>query len=356
MKGKYEIWLTLGISCLFVMSPCAGHGASLTIGNTISMTDIDGVEIAAGSPVYVNSSGQLGTVTSSGIITVNCSATPPQSLQDAINAAQTGDTIQVTGTCNGGVTIPDEKLKLTLDGQNVATLHESNGDHNTLTVKGRAITIKNFTITGGHSGIVVQQGGTAIIDHNDVSGAMNPNDGAIDVVIFSQAVIINNNIHNNSGFGILVNESSSARIGFISYPFYPDDTPSPNTIQSNGGAGILVGELSNARITGNTIADNLQDGINVGKLSHANIANNTINGNIGNGINVSWNSGVNLGEDNPTTYIQQPNITTVNNGLYGINCSYGGYVRAHLGSTNPINGNSGPSSMDTSCPRSIVTP
>jgi hypothetical protein len=37
-KGKYQIWLTLGISCLLVMLPCAGYGADLSIGNTVSTT------------------------------------------------------------------------------------------------------------------------------------------------------------------------------------------------------------------------------------------------------------------------------------------------------------------------------
>ena len=36
-KGRYQVWLTLGIFCVFVILPCAGYGASLTIGNTVSV-------------------------------------------------------------------------------------------------------------------------------------------------------------------------------------------------------------------------------------------------------------------------------------------------------------------------------
>ncbi len=38
MKGKrrYQIWMILGVSFLFVLLPCAGYGAGLTIGNSLS--------------------------------------------------------------------------------------------------------------------------------------------------------------------------------------------------------------------------------------------------------------------------------------------------------------------------------
>jgi hypothetical protein len=38
MKGKYQIWLTIGISCLFTILPCEGYGADLSIGNNVSTT------------------------------------------------------------------------------------------------------------------------------------------------------------------------------------------------------------------------------------------------------------------------------------------------------------------------------
>jgi hypothetical protein len=353
MKGKYEIWLTLGISCLFVMSPCAGYGASLTIGNTVSVTGIDGASIEAGSPVYIDNSGQLGTVTSSGIITVNCSAIPPQSLQAAVNAAQPGDIIQVTGTCTENVLIQEEKQRLTLDGQNAATLQAATSNMIMLNVRGKGILIKNFTLTGGH-GIHVERGSTAVIDHNEIhdTGDQN-NNAAINVVQSSFAVIVNNNIHNNPWDGILVNETSTARIGFDrTY----DSVPSPNTIQSNGGRGITVTQTAMAWIIGNTIAANTGDGIGVFRGSSANIASNTINGNGGDGVNVSHNSSIFLGEDSPVNFFDLPNITTTTNSRYGIECSGGGFVKAHLGSTNPINGTLGQTLINSSCPNSIVTP
>jgi hypothetical protein len=38
MRGKYQIWLTLGVSCLFVILPYVGWGADISIGNNVSTT------------------------------------------------------------------------------------------------------------------------------------------------------------------------------------------------------------------------------------------------------------------------------------------------------------------------------
>jgi hypothetical protein len=45
-KGRHQIWMTLGISCLLVISPCAGYGADLSIGNAMT---INGDLIVTGS-------------------------------------------------------------------------------------------------------------------------------------------------------------------------------------------------------------------------------------------------------------------------------------------------------------------
>lgn len=284
-------------------------------------------------------------------ITVTC---PGQSLQAAVNAAQLGAVINVTGTCSESVTIPDEKQGLTLDGQNVATLTPPTSN-NALTVRGKGILIQNFTITGGLNGIYVNRGASATINHNNIH-----NTGANGIIVnqSSFAVIKNNTIQLNPSVGISVSENSTARIGF---DFTTDSAASPNTIQNNGGRGISVSLTSHAGIVGNTIANNTGDGIGVFRVSQADIAGNTINNNGtvangGNGINVGQNSGVQLGEDNPSTFFDQPNQTTLNNAGYGINCSLGGYVRGHLGSSNQINGNSGQTTnpWPSTCPQSLA--
>jgi hypothetical protein len=277
---------------------------------------------------------------------VNC---PGDSLQAAVNVAQPGDIIKVTGTCNENVLVPHEKHKIVIDGQNVATIHGQNSAAPTLNVRGKGIVIQNFEITGGNAGIDVNLNSMAEILHNNIH-----NTGGDGIVInqSSSGVIMNNNIHNNPDSGIAVTENSTARIGFSSTT---DSSPGPNIIQSNGNSGIVVIRTSQASIVANTITDNAR-GIGVFRLSQADIASNIINDNRLNGITVSQNSGIQLGEDSPVSFFDQPNITTVNNDGFGIACSMGSYVRGHLGSSNQLNGDRGQTSIDATCSSNLVTP
>jgi parallel beta-helix repeat protein len=317
-------------------------------------TNITGTSGGSPSPVGI-AGGALRPKTT----TVNC---PGDSLQDAVDAAQTGDVINVTGTCDENVVIGEEKQRLTLDGGNVATI---DGDSNsrTLTVRGsKGIRIQNFTITGGAGGILMLQGSSGVINNNNIHDT-----GGEGVVIqeSSSSRIVNNNIHNNPRDGITIHENSTARIGFY---ITSDSVPSPNTIQSNGGRGISVLRTSHAQIVSNNISDNASDGIGVFRLSHADIASNTINHNGtgaggGHGINVGHNSAVQLGEDGLATFFDQPNTTTVlnENVGYGINCSWGGLFRGHLGNPSlisQINGGSGQvtNPLPGNCMNGLVTP
>lgn len=289
----------------------------------------------------------LGGQVCAGTLTVNC---PVDSLQAAVDLALPGDTIQVTGTCTESVLIRNEQMRIALDGQNVATISPASG-YAAFTVRGKGITIRNFTITGGPgAGVWVNRGSNAIINQNHIHG-MGGN--GITVNQLSFAVIRNNNIHGNAGDGILISETSDSRIGFDQNY---DAAASPNTIQNNGGRGITVSGTSKARIVGNTITGNTGDGIGVFRNAQADIAGNTLDSNGGSGINVGMNGGAQLGEDNPSTFLDQPNVTTVNNVGYGVTCSLGAYVRGHLGSSNQINGALGQTSLAASCPYALITP
>ena len=257
---------------------------------------------------------------------VNCATAG--ALQAAINAAGAGATLLVSGTCNENVFIGEDKDRITLDGQNSATisgLPANSATSPTIQVRGKGISIRNFaSITGGQDGILVIRRGTAII--------------------------INNTIHNNARHGININENSSARIGFI---FGSDTVASPNTIRDNGGRGILVSRSSNARIAGGSIYGNGDDGIAVDRVSHANISNVTIgaSGNGGDGVFVAQNSSVNLGNDTGTTIFDLPNSTTSNNFGFGIRCVTNSSVDGRLAS---LNGISGPISLSGSCTNSLA--
>ena len=270
---------------------------------------------------------------------------PTDSLQGAIDAAAAGSTILVSGTCEENVLILEPKNRITLDGGGTAVISGLDTSNATVTIRGRDITIKGFTITGGFDGIQVERGGTATIDGNTIQATSRY---GIGVIQNSYARIVNNTIQNNPDDGILINENSSARVGFLS----PDDAnPSSNTIQGNGGNGIEVVRSSSARIVGNIISGNTLDGIRVAKASHADIALNTVNGNSEHGIFVLHNSGVNLGNDTGDLIVDQPNTTTVKNKKYGLKCAMGAYMDGRRGS---VKGELGVVSVGGGCINSLI--
>lgn len=263
---------------------------------------------------------------------------PEKTIGDELRKLDPGDTLLVSGVCGENVVVLEEIHRITLDGQGTATINGPDATRASVQVRGRGITVKNFTITGGQDGIHVTRGGTALIESNIIQFT-----GGHGVLVNqdSSARIINNTIENNPGFGILVNDNSSARVGVLT----GDDTvASPNTVQNNGEGGISVTRSSNARIVGNAISNNTASGVAVNRGSHADIASNTINNNTGQGIFVTRNSGVNLGDDAGTGIFDSPNSTTVNNGSFGIVCRINSYADGRRGS---LNGNSGAFSFDT---------
>src|SRR5262245_3985983 len=86
-------------------------------------------------------------------LTVDCNAAGK--LQTALNAAANGDTILVSGICNENVSVRDELVRVTIDGQGTATVHATSAGAAAIQVLGRNITIKGFTITGGRTAITV---------------------------------------------------------------------------------------------------------------------------------------------------------------------------------------------------------
>lgn len=257
----------------------------------------------------------------------------------ALGRATPGDSIIVSGTCTESVFVPAELVRITLDGQRQATIrHPGSGARagpasHTVFIRGRAITISGFRITGGEDGIHLSGPAHAVIDRNVIT--QNRGRG-IHVDKSSVAQIVDNTIADNGAVGIQITEHSYARIGFL---IPPDEIVRPNTIQNNDGGGILVERVSSAWIVGNTIAVNKGHGIAIDRGSEADIVANIINGNSGDAIDVSHNSGVNL-QSKGSPRREGPNRTdpTMRNGGVGIRCSIGGYVDGPLGTLTGVKG------------------
>jgi parallel beta-helix repeat protein len=277
--------------------------------------------------------------------TVNCNG--GETISAKFTGLIPGDTLLVSGTCNENVVIPFEAQRITLDGQGTATINGPDAATATLVVRGRGITIRGFTITGGLEGVRVIFG-MATINDNTIQGT-----GSHGITVLQTATAnINGNIIQNIGgmgslplgarVGIRVSGSSSAGITNNAVQDNPADGVvvdvnssafiASNTIQNHGRDGIFVFRSSSVSVQGNTISNNSATGVKVQGVSQASIGGgNTINGNGSDGIFVNTNSDVDLGQGGPNT-------TTVNNGGFGIRCESGSHASGDVGT---LNGNSG---------------
>jgi len=264
--------------------------------------------------------------------TVDCDA--GEKIQDKIALVRPGDTIVVSGTCSETIAIPAEVVRVTLDGQGKAVI-QAPGSGDGFFIRGRDITVKGFTITGGRDGIHLS--GAAAGASATIAGNVIRKTGRHGIHMDHSGVsrIAGNTIEEVAAFGVDVGESSVARIGYLLGPL----GRAANTIRNAGRHGIAVTRASSARIVGNTIEKNGGSGVFVSRNSQADIFGNSISGNAGNGITASHNAGVNLGNED-RMFELGPNETDAAspNGGYGLSGSVGGYADGPMGSLNGVRG------------------
>ncbi|MDB5811950.1 MAG: nitrous oxide reductase family maturation protein NosD [Betaproteobacteria bacterium] len=259
-------------------------------------------------------------------ITVDCDA--GNTINSVFATVKPGDTVLVSGTCKEQVSIPPEITRVTFDGQKKTTIQHPGGTASSphaLYNRGKEITIKNFTVTGGQDGIHLSGPASAVIDGNVV--VKNSGRG-IHIDKGSIARILNTTVQESGSIGIDVTGASYAYIG-VFIPRVP--TLSPNIIRNNGGPGVNIERTSGAWIVGNTISNNKESGIAVHRNSHADVVGNVINANDGDAITVSYNGGVNLSSE---TRRDGPNKTESGQSNAGaaIRCMIGGFVEGPAGS------------------------
>ena len=265
---------------------------------------------------------------------IDCDA--GDSIGKALSAVQPGDTVLVNGTCNENLIVQQEVSSVTLDGQGRATINGGGDKTHTVIVRGKRIVIKGFTVTGGRDGIHLA-GGSA-----DIADTVIRNVGLNGVFVDHNGFmrLLDSRIEGNRGAGIVLNENSVARIGFI----IGRGKSSPNTITGNALDGIVVQRSSTAWIAGVTIAGNKGNGITVDRNSQATLGGNTLDGNGGDAIFVNRMSGVTLG--NMDVRSDGPNTTRQKNGGMGLRCSMGGYVDGPAGT---LDGMKGAKRFDSAC-------
>ncbi|MGZ5126300.1 MAG: right-handed parallel beta-helix repeat-containing protein [Burkholderiales bacterium] len=280
------------------------------------------------------------TLANAATLTVDCDS--GNTIMGALGNVKQGDTVLVSGTCKEQVSIAPEIVRITLDGQKRTTIQHPGGaapSPHALYNRGKEITIKGFTVTGGLDGIHLSGPASAVIDGNLV--VKNAGRG-IHIDKGSIARILNTTVEHSGLIGIDVTGASYAYIGV----FIPRVAAlSPNTIRNNGGPGINIERTSGAWIVGNTISNNKESGIVVHRNAQADVIANVINANGGDAIAVSYGSGVNLSSE-PRRDGPNRTSTGQNNSGVGISCIIGGYVEGPLGT---LTGAKGAKAFDNGC-------
>jgi len=279
--------------------------------------------------------------------TLNVDCDAGNTIASVYATVKPGDTVLVSGTCREQVSIPPEITRVTFDGQKKAIIQHPGGQQASPHVfynRGKEITIKGFTVTGGQDGIHLSGPASAVVDGNLVT----KNSGrGIHIDKGSVVRILNTTVEQSGGIGIDITGASYAYIG-VYIPRVP--ALGPNTIRNNGGPGINIERTAGAWIVGNTISGNKESGIAVHRNAQADVIANTINGNGGDAITVSFNSGVNF-DSEPRT--DGPNKTTQNNAGAAIKCTIGGYVDGPMGT---LAGAKGAKDFDRSCVDRVTAP
>jgi len=258
-------------------------------------------------------------------ISVDCDK--GNTIASALGSVKPGDTILVSGTCKEQVYVQPEVMRITLDGQKKTTVQHPGGSTpspHAVYIRGKEITIKGFTVTGGLDGIHLSGPASTLIDGNVV--VKNSGRG-IHIDKGSIARILNTTVEQSGGIGIDVTGASYAYIG-VFIPRVP--ALAPNTIRNNGGPGINIERSSGAWIVGNTISNNKESGIAVHRNSQADVIANTINANGGDAITVSYNGGVNFSSEPRRDGPNQTDPAQKNGGA-GVKCMVGGYVDGPVG-------------------------
>lgn len=268
--------------------------------------------------------GALTSATPSSIAQVNCNA--GETIEQALQTALPGTTIQVTGTCNETITITTNRL--TLDGQGTAVLNGGGGGEAGLTFSGvitidgaQGVTITGITVTNGAADGITGRRGAAFTVRDTV--AENNADDGIQVGEFATAELINCTTQHNGGHGIVVTFNSSALFR------------GANESSNNTRHGIFVFGSSFAHfIEGNIQANNNGDtGILIATGASAfTSAEITTNGNVRFGMTLA------IGGSLQTS---GGSISAANNNINGLQVGNGATLTIFPGTTVTLENNAG---------------
>ncbi len=221
-------------------------------------------------------------------IQVNCDV--GQTINNALQKAKPGDTIQVQGTCNEAVTlISPNHDRLKIDGLGTAIINGVGQD--VITLDGvHKVVITGLIVQNGNRGIIGKVRSSFEVSETEVQ---NCTDDGIQVIDNSTALIKNCTVSGSGRYGLGIFNTSSAKLtGTLICTLSDID-------------GLIISESSSASINDANITtdNNSLHGINVAGSSALFSYNSTIfaNNNAIDGIHTMEVSSLNLFDSNVTT-------------------------------------------------------
>ena len=232
---------------------------------------------------------------SGGGATHNVDCTAGETIQSKVDAAQPGDTIMISGTCNEAVVV--NKDGITLDGGGSAVVDAMDFDAPTISINGyQNVTIKGLTVQNGLSGVRLAESAVAWLE--DVTAIGNRFKSGYE-----------------SGNGIVAYTSSTVLLtGAV-------------VANDNAAHGIAAGSASTVGVLGNYVVEG----------NRLPIVSVTASGNGGRGIEIQGNSVLVAF----SAYAEYATVHAKNNGGAGIVVSLGASVSLYSGTTVEATGNGG---------------
>jgi len=217
---------------------------------------------------------------------------PDDSIQDAIDSADPGDTIFVhSETYNENVIV---NKSVYLFGENREnTIIDGIGNCVVVNMTVDDVVLKEFTIRNGDDGVDVYESSNVTIQNNLITDNLF----GIRLYLSSHNIVFENNVTANQICGIFLQYSSNNIIsgntftadnyaGVWTQLYSNSNIISGNNIKANNIYGIRLESSSNSSILENNIADNFYYGISFGYSSDCSIVGNNITNN---GYGASFN-------------------------------------------------------------------
>ncbi len=307
------------------------------------------------------------------MIAVNCPGGGSE-LQDAIDAAASGDTIELSGLCEeGNVRVSGDKANLTIRGVEVGAGISSHHHRRNIIIHGHQIILKDLEFSGGRGTQV--DGGSATFEGNKFFAGSSTGI-AIHVTNSGVATILGNEIGGHQRGGILVTNNSMVYVGVtgggpqVAVPNLLDGSGTAGTasavkirrtargrvegncIRNWGQSGVRIDTHASAHVSGNVIADNDAGGISVTEVSLLTLTQDSAPNSIHNATNSHLLDGVILpngdGFEPCAGFPASASDDTPNTG-YGVVCENTSLVTARNGNEDALGGTLGTKDIGASC-------